>query len=63
VTIHVERETDEQRVERCDHDGTTQPLNGLASISNCTACGKTWPTRFGRGAATARVVSKRNEGS
>jgi len=57
----IDSETDEQRVERCDHDGTTQPLNGLASISNCTACGKTWPSRFGAGAATVRIVSKRDE--
>jgi len=61
VTIYVESETDEQRVERCDHEGTTGPLNGLASISNCTACGKTWPSRFGAGAATVRIVSKRDE--
>jgi hypothetical protein len=27
--VHVESETDEQRFERCDHQGTTEPLNGL----------------------------------
>jgi hypothetical protein len=31
VTIHIESETDEHRSERCDHDGTTEPLGGLAS--------------------------------
>jgi len=59
VTIHIESETDEQRVERCDHEGTTEPLDGFVSISTCTACGKTWPVRFGAGAATVRVVTKR----
>ena len=39
------------------HDGTTEPLNGLASVSVCTAC-DTWPTSFGRGAATVRIVPK-----
>jgi hypothetical protein len=57
LTIHIERETDTERIECCDHDGTTEPLNGLASVSVCTACGTTWPTRFG-GAATVRIVSK-----
>ena len=54
VTIHVESETDEQRLERCDHEGTTEPLNALRSILTCTACGKTWTSRFGAGAATER---------
>jgi hypothetical protein len=44
--------------ERCDHDGTTEPLNGVATISTCSECGKTWPTRFGAGARTVRIVSK-----
>jgi hypothetical protein len=56
--VTVEWETDEQRQERCDHEGTTEPLGGGA-ISVCTECGKTWPARFGAGAATVRVVSKR----
>jgi hypothetical protein len=55
---HIERETETERIERCDHDGTTEPLNGLASVSTCTACGATWPTRFGAGAATVRIVRK-----
>jgi hypothetical protein len=62
MTIHIQRETDEQRIERCDHEGTTEPLNGLDSVSTCTACGKTWPTRFGAGAATVRIVSKDGDG-
>jgi hypothetical protein len=56
MTVTVEWQKDGQRMERCDHDGTTEPLNGLASISSCTACGKTWPARFGAGAATVRIV-------
>jgi hypothetical protein len=58
LTIHIESETDEHRIERCDHDGTTEPLAGLSSVSVCSACGKTWPTRFGAGAETVRIVSK-----
>jgi hypothetical protein len=57
----LESETGTQRIERCEHEGTTEPLNGLASVSTCTACGKTWPTRFGAGAATVRVVPKDRE--
>jgi hypothetical protein len=58
VTVRVEWETDEQRLERCDHEGTTEALNGDPSISYCTECGKPWPARFGAGAATVRLVSK-----
>jgi hypothetical protein len=58
VTVHVEWETAEQRMERCDHEGTTEPLSGLGSISSCSVCGKTWPARFGAGAPTVRIVSK-----
>jgi len=58
VTWHVESETDEQRVETCDHKGTSGPLDGAATISACSACGKTWPTSFGAGAPTVRIVSK-----
>jgi hypothetical protein len=32
MTIHVERETDTERIERCDHDGTTEPLAGLSTV-------------------------------
>jgi hypothetical protein len=41
LTIRIESDTDVQQIERCDHDGTTEPLGGLASGSVCTACGKT----------------------
>jgi hypothetical protein len=54
----VERQSDEQRIERCDHDGTTEPLNGSTAISTCSCCGKTWPARFGAGAPTVRIVAK-----
>jgi hypothetical protein len=37
----VEAETEGQRVESCDHADTTEPLNGLVSISTCTEWGKT----------------------
>ena len=54
----VEWETDEQRMERCDHEGTSEPLQDAPSVTACSACGKTWPTRFGTGAPTVRRVSK-----
>jgi hypothetical protein len=59
-TRPIEWETNEQRIERCDHEGTTEPLAGLASVSTCSACA-TWPTRFGRGAPTVRIVAKCEE--
>jgi len=58
VTIHIESETDEQRIERCDHEGTTEALGGLVSVSVCTVCDATWPTRFGVGAETVRIVPR-----
>jgi hypothetical protein len=54
----VEWETDERRMERCDREGTTEPVEDMPTISACSACGKTWPTRFGAGAPTVRIVSK-----
>jgi hypothetical protein len=57
VTVHIEWETEEQRMERCDHEETTELLDGLPSVSTCTECGKTWPTRF-PGAAKVRLVEK-----
>lgn len=59
MTVTVEWETDEQRHERCDHIGMTEPLDGSAALSVCTECSKTWPAKFGAGAATVRVISKR----
>ena len=56
--VHIEQTKDGQRIETCDHDGTTEPLNGLVSISSCTACGKTWPARFGAGAPTVQIVAE-----
>jgi hypothetical protein len=58
MTIQIEWETDDERMERCDHEGTTEPLDGSESISHCAACGKMWPTKFGTGADTVRIVSK-----
>jgi hypothetical protein len=43
-------------MERCDHEGTTEPLGGLRSVSRCSECNKTWPTNFGAGAPTFRIV-------
>jgi hypothetical protein len=57
MAVTVEWESDEQRMERCDHEGTTEPLAGGA-VSVCVECGKTWPARFGAGAPTVRIVSK-----
>jgi hypothetical protein len=45
-------------MERCDHEGTTEPLEGMAAISVCTVRERTWPTRFGAGAPTVRIVEK-----
>jgi hypothetical protein len=59
----VESETDGQRMESCDHDGTTEPLNGSTAISVCTDCERTWPTRFGAGAPTVRIVPKNEKGA
>jgi hypothetical protein len=58
MTIQIEWETDDARMERCDHEGTTEPLDGSDSISHCAQCGKTWPTKFGAGAETVRIVQK-----
>jgi len=63
VTLRVEWETAEQRMEHCDYQGTTEPLDGLSTVSVRTACGKTWPARFGAGAATVRIVYKSEEGA
>jgi hypothetical protein len=49
MTIHIESETDTERIERCDHEGATEPLAGLSTVSVCSACGEIWPTRFGKG--------------
>jgi hypothetical protein len=49
-------ETDTERLVRCDHEGTTEALDGSEAISVCSECGKTWPTRFGAGVTTVRVV-------
>jgi hypothetical protein len=55
MTVTVEWEKDGQRMERCDHEGTTEAIGG-GTISACTACNKTWPTRFGAGVPTVRIV-------
>jgi hypothetical protein len=43
VAVTVEWESEERRMERCDHEGTTEALAG-GSISRCMECGKTWPS-------------------
>jgi hypothetical protein len=58
VAVHVEWETDVEQMERCDHEGTSAPLEEAPSVTACSECGKTWPTRFGAGAPTVRIVSK-----
>jgi len=35
LTIHIENETQTERIERRDHEGTTGSLNGLSSVSVC----------------------------
>jgi hypothetical protein len=56
VTVEVEWHKGALRMERCDHEGTTEPLGGLRSVSRCTECNKTWPSSFGAGAPTLRIV-------
>ena len=63
MTIHIERETSTERIERCDHEGTTEPLNGLSSVSVCSACGKTSSRQFGVDAPTVRVIAKTYDGT
>jgi hypothetical protein len=58
VSLTVIWETEAERMESCDHESTTEPLEDSAAISICTECGKTWPTKFGPGVATVRVVAK-----
>jgi hypothetical protein len=58
VAITIEWETDEQWMERCDHEGTTDPLGRQTTVSVCSECGKAWPTRLGAGVPTVRLVSK-----
>jgi hypothetical protein len=57
MTVTVDWENESERLERCDHEGTTEPLHGSADVSFCTECRKTWPTKFGAGAATMRIVT------
>jgi hypothetical protein len=45
----------------CDREGTTEPLNGMTTLSSCTARGKTWPARFGAGAPNVRMVEKHSD--
>jgi hypothetical protein len=56
MTIHVGegRAADGAR----DHEGTSAPLKDVPSVTTCSACGKTWPTRFGVVAPRIWVVSK-----
>jgi len=57
LTIHVERETDSERIERCDHDGTTEPLNGLSSgLAALFFSRHPWPPA--RAAAGAPIVQQ-----
>jgi hypothetical protein len=58
VTVTVEWETDTERMVRCDHEGTT---DDTTAISVCSACGQTWPTRFGAGAPTVGMIEKQSE--
>ena len=58
MTVRVEWESEAEQMERCDHEGATGPLDGDTAISHCAECGKTWPAKFGAGAATVRIVAK-----
>jgi hypothetical protein len=56
MSVRVIWERNGERMEVCDHEGTTGPLDGLESVSSCSACGKTWPASFGKGVETVRIV-------
>jgi hypothetical protein len=58
MTLTAIWETEAERMESCDHAGTTEPLEDSEAISTCTECRKTWPPKFGAGAATLRIVAK-----
>jgi hypothetical protein len=58
VALTVIWETEAVRMESCDHAGTTVGLDGSEAISHCTECGKSWPAKFGAGAATVQIVAK-----
>jgi len=34
LTIHIERETNTERIERCDHKGTTEQSPVLSDVGN-----------------------------
>jgi hypothetical protein len=57
LTLTVIWETEAERMESCDHAGTTEAM-GSESISHCSECGKPWPAKFGAGAAKVRIVTK-----
>jgi len=59
LTIHIEHETQSERIERCDHR-TTEPLAGLSSVSVCSACGKDLPDAVRR---RRRIVPKADTAS
>jgi len=40
VTVHVDWETPEQRMERCDHEGTSEPLAEPPSITPARSAGR-----------------------
>jgi len=58
MTVQVIREEEAARLEVCDHEGTTKPLDGDEGISKCSACGHIWPARFGAAAPLTRIVEK-----
>ena len=60
MALTVIWETEAERMESCDHAGTTEAL-GSEAISHYSECGKSWPAKFGAGAATVRVVAKGDE--
>jgi hypothetical protein len=60
MTVRIVREEAAARVEVCDHSGSTEEHVG---VSHCRACGKVWPTRFGVGAPTTRIVPKETDGT
>ncbi len=43
MTVRVLWETETQRMEACDHEGTAEADGNL---SKCRECGKLWPSSF-----------------
>ncbi len=57
MAVRVLWETETQRMEACDHEGTSETEGNL---SKCTECGKVWPSSF-KGVPRHRLVHLEDE--